>query len=245
MGIKNIFLTFSNKCKNLKQQIDSQPAVPVIILNCIFTIINVITLLFNCFPNLNPFVSDLKVKSENSDTHSQAIMANMYYNSGKYEDAYETYLMLSENNNKEISGIAFNNIAVICNNCYLNFDDNISDNNNLIYTIFTNLHNAVDCGNEIAKNNLELFSKLYEDPTIERSNEQHQDVVWVYDGNVTSETPLPDDDDKKYVFAGAKVSSGDSGSNKYIYTYNVYVKNSDVSSQSAYLKYDVEVNSIY
>lgn len=214
--------------------------------NLLLVVLNIVLILFNCFPQINPFLSDLETRANNSETYAQVTLANMYYNLGNYESAYQMYAMLAQNRDKKVAGIAFNNMAVICNNCYLNYDITMKDNENLIYSIFVNLHSADDYGNEVATKNLELFSNLYDDPTSNENYKYNYNTAWKYDRQVISDVALISTEETKCVIKEVKTVSNIDNTNSYMYIYDIYVKSNefDKLNYSVNLKYDTNINTV-
>lgn len=226
-------------------------------LNTILMVTNIIYLVFNTFPNLNPNVTDVFVRASNGDTSLQIELANMYYAQGEYEKAQEKYLDLISNPNPKIAGAAYNNIAIIYNNYNINYKqpikveydlptDNTSNNTSnditdIIYIIYDNLHKAEKLSNETATENLAKLNEVYSDPTVsdmEKLNDKSFENKWEYYSQTTSHYALVSTNDVKYVLVGTKVSSSmQPGQNKYTYSYNVYKRNnSDPDTEKTHLE---------
>lgn len=212
-----------------------------ITINIVLTVINTIYLLFNLFPHLNPLCSDLLTLANNNNVSAQIQLANMYYNQGNYEEACNMYLRLTNNSDTKIAGIALNNVSSIYSNYYLNLNLPTFNNTNIIHTIFQNLHKSVDYGNDIAEENLNLFSIYFKDTV----SQNETSPIWTYSEQIISDHALVSTDEIKYVTANVQLkSSQDLKSNIYIYTYNVYrktYKDTDYNFDNIQLQYDITI----
>lgn len=231
-------------------------------LNTILMVTNIIYLVFNTFPNLNPNVTDVFVRASNGDTSLQIELANMYYAQGEYEKAQEKYLDLISNPNPKIAGAAYNNIAIIYNNYNINYKqpikveydlptDNTSNNTSnditdIIYIIYDNLHKSEKLSNETATENLAKLNEVYSDPTVsgmEKLNDKSFENKWEYYSQTTSHYALVSTNDVKYILVGVKVSSSmQKGHNSYTYTYNVYKRNNSyLGTEKVHLECDMSI----
>ena len=208
-------------------------------------ILSIVAFVFSAFPQRNPFNSNPTEKAYAGDVKSQMFLANHYFEIRDVEESYYWYKIASSTKGK-YQAVALNNLAYIELNYMKSEDSQISFTDKAYHALelASTLGNITALKNEYLvlisnpKNSfneidyLEIIEEVEKQLIKEKIDitiyEKYKDE-WKYKETIYNAHSIPKDTkDMTFKMIGSDYVYSDTNSFQWIYTYEVYQRNTDI-----------------